>query len=519
MQNPATPAPPRRSCCTSPSCGDCAAGLSGLGRREFLAGIALAASPALSARAVASPAGEASRQMPIRSALRVQPVIFYEIPVRRESTSWRAWGGIQTEQDAAAEKDRIARELAQMKSGADYGLEILPLQVARNPEEAARISAGSHDTTLVYAVSGSTKMLENLTPAEKRNVVFVRHRSGPLYYWYEGAHERYLRKTVDEWGQPGMGVEDVVVDSYAEVSSRLRAYYGLKNTLGKRVVAIGGPSGFGAGGREAPRHARELWKMEIQTVTYPDLGERLKKTAANDASLRRAKADAARYLAQPGTSLETSREFVEKCFLLTEVFHELLDQYQTDTLTINQCMGTIMQVSGTTACLPLSLLNDAGYLAFCESDFVVIPSGILLSYISGKPVFLNDPTYPHDGLVTLAHCTAPRKMDGVNTEPVRLLTHFESDFGAAPKVEMRKGQKMTHLVPDFNCRRWTGYTGEIVEVPFLPICRSQIEVTTPGDTVELLEQMRGFHWMSCYGDYLREVKFATRKLGLEWSKI
>ncbi|MCK7524027.1 MAG: hypothetical protein MZV64_43570 [Ignavibacteriales bacterium] len=27
-------------------------------------------------------------------------------------------------------------------------------------------------------------------------------------------------------------------------------------------------------------------------------------------------------------------------------------------------------------------------------------------------MFLNDPTYPHDGIITLAHCTAPRKMDG-----------------------------------------------------------------------------------------------------------
>ena len=51
-------------------------------------------------------------------------------------------------------------------------------------------------------------------------------------------------------------------------------------------------------------------------------------------------------------------------------------------------------------------------MAFCESDFVVIPSGILLRNISGRPHFLNDPTYPHDGVITLAHCTGPRKMDG-----------------------------------------------------------------------------------------------------------
>ena len=70
-------------------------------------------------------------------------------------------------------------------------------------------------------------------------------------------------------------------------------------------------------------------------------------------------------------------------------------------------MAAIMLASETTACLPLSILNDGGYTAFCQGDFVVIPSGVLLHYISGKPVFLNDPSFPHDSVMTLAHCTAP----------------------------------------------------------------------------------------------------------------
>ena len=48
-------------------------------------------------------------------------------------------------------------------------------------------------------------------------------------------------------------------------------------------------------------------------------------------------------------------------------------------------MGTIMPLAETSACLPLSTLNDDGYLAFCESDFVVIPAGILMASISGHP--------------------------------------------------------------------------------------------------------------------------------------
>jgi L-fucose isomerase-like protein len=185
-------------------------------------------------------------------------------------------------------------------------------------------------------------------------------------------------------------------------------------------------------------------------------------------------------------------------------------------LTINGCMGTIMPLAETSACLTLSTLNDAGYLAFCESDFVVIPAGVLLSNITGRPVFLNDPTYPHDGLITLAHCTAPRKMNGRTAEPARIMTHFESDYGAAPKVEMSKGQRVTCIVPDFAAERWVGLAAEIAEAPFLPICRSQIDVRFQCDSRTLVKKMPGFHWMVGYDDYSREVGYALRRVNIEW---
>jgi hypothetical protein len=131
-------------------------------------------------------------------------------------------------------------------------------------------------------------------------------------------------------------------------------------------------------------------------------------------------------------------------------------------------------------------------------------------------VFLNDPTYPHDGIITLAHCTAPRKMDGKMCDPARILTHFESDYGAAPKVEMRKGQTVTNIVPDFASKRWVGLRGEIIDAPFMPICRSQIDIRFKCDSLTLAERMPGFHWMTSYGDYTREIGYALKKVGIEW---
>ena len=259
--------------------------------------------------------------------------------------------------------------------------------------------------------------------------------------------------------------------------------------------------------------------MDVRAVEYPQLAELIKQARADQAAVERSKKRAADYLAQPQIVLETEKIFVENAFLLEEVFRRLMKEADCHAITVNHCMGTIMPMSETTACMTLSTLNDAGFLAFCESDFVVIPSGILLAKISGLPVFLNDPTYPHDGVITLAHCTAPRKMDGKTLEPATIMTHFESDYGAAPKVDMHKGQIVTNIIPDFKAERWVGLTGEIVDHPLLPICRSQIDIRFSCDSLRLAERMPGFHWMTGYGDYLKELGYALKRVPIQWEVL
>ena len=99
------------------------------------------------------------------------------------------------------------------------------------------------------------------------------------------------------------------------------------------------------------------------------------------------------------------------------------------------------------------------------------------------------------------------------------MTHFESDYGAAPKVEMSKGQKVTNIIPDFASKRWLGLLGEIVDAPFMPICRSQIDTRFSCDSQTLAKKMPGFHWMTCYGDYTREVGYALKRVNIEWDVL
>lgn len=498
--------------------------LNEISRRKFMqvTGTSVLGSVALTGlswSALASiPAG--TKNNVARKPLVVKPILSHDLPKRREHTSWRSWGGVHTEQEARQEESRINGELKAIQADADFPVEFLPVSKIQKRADLSGIGdLKSADLYLVYAAGGGQDIFDELNKTGKNVLFFLRHKSGPVYLWYEIISPRYLRQHTDKLSVTGIDENDVVIDNTDELLWRLRAHCGLKNTLNSRIIAVGGPGAWAQPKDVVPNLVREKFKFDIKTVSYDDLGRLITEAKADKSVVARAKERATAYLKDSNITLETKRQFVENCFLLEDIFCRLMEKYECTNITINNCMGTIMGLSETSACLTLSLLNDAGYLAFCESDFVVVPSGILTAHISGKPVFLNDPTYPHDGLITLAHCTAPRRMDGKNLEPAKILTHFESDYGAAPKVEMQIGQTVTNIMPDFAFVKNVGLKGKIKENPFMPICRSQIDVSFECSSKLVAEKMPGFHWITVYGDYMKESAYALKKIGIDFENL
>jgi hypothetical protein len=498
-----------------------------MGRRGFLAtigggaiaGAALVAMAKTSEASATPTSNSLGKVNLVKKELVVQPVLTYRIPQRAEATSWREWGAVNSEEQITKEIAQIGQELENLSRQAEFSIQFLPIAKVTNPQEAESLAQVKADVMLIYAAGGGGNVLEKLISKDRYNLLFLRHRSGSVYLYYEIASPILLRKMVDELGQPGLEPVDVVVDEQDDLLFRLRALYALKNTLGSKMVVIGGPGGWGAGGQKAPQIAKDLWKMDLQTVSYDDLAKRIQSGRAESDRVKMAEQRAKDYLAEPGTTLKTEHGFIERAFLLTSVFEDLMNEAGAMAMTINNCMTTIIPMSETTACLPLSVLNDSGALAFCESDFVVIPSGVLLHHIANKPVFLNDPTYPHHGMITVAHCTAPRRMDGKKREKATILTHYESDYGAAPKVDMKIGHEITMIDPDFNAKKWIGFKGKVLANPFHAICRAQIDVSIEGNCDRLAQEMVGFHWMMSYGDHLREVGYALKKVGIQWDNL
>jgi hypothetical protein len=488
-------------------------------RREFLranavVGLTAAGMAATNRnRAIAGgPAGEA-RALDMRlgaSDLVVQPVLMYSIPRRRKARSWRSWGGLQSEEAVNKEIARIEKELKEVASSADFKMRTLPIARVTGNAQVGALKNGESDVLLVYAAGGGTGLLNAMAALGKRMVIFVRHHSGPYYLWSEIVHARFLRSHTDELKQPNVDVSDVVVDDNDEILWRLRALYGLKNVLGRRIVCVGGPSGWAC--PKAPELARERFQLDMVTTSIPDVNSMIEAGRKNQQLMNECRQAAKDYISADGVTLRTTEEAVTDAFLLRNLFYDLMEKSKAYAVTVRGCMGSY---AGIMPCLTLTLINDGGHMAYCEGDFVVIPSGMLVHYISGQPTYFCNPTFPHKGRMMFAHCTAPRRMNGRTLEPVQLVTHYESDHGAATHVLFPKGQRVTVVKPDFEAKRWLALNGKIVGAPDMDTCRAQIDVEFEGDTQELLENLRGFHCTVAYGDHTREIVYAAKKVGIE----
>jgi hypothetical protein len=491
----------------------------GLSRRQFLQGVGVTAG-VLAMAGVASWAGAGEvaaveQPFPRGAALRVKPILVYDVPTRREQDSWRGYGAIQTPAAARDEAARIEKELEQLKERAEFPIQVQSVEILDSQAKLKQVAVNDTDLGIVYAAGSCTQW-----PLKVPMVMFVRHRSGPFYLGFEIAHWRFLRQNGDQLALKDFDTEDVVVDSQDELLWRLRAIYGLKNAKGTRMLTIGGLEAYSQLAQaNGPRVAKEVWGYDFVNITNEEFARRLSAARSDDKVMRVIEAQAAALASRPNVKLETERQFVFNSYLALHVCRQLLQETGASNFGFSRCMGhTQIAMLGTPPCLVLSLANDEGHTAYCHTDLSHTMPGVLLRWIASRPTFVCNSHQPHDGIFFVAHCQGPRRMDGRDFEPATIMTHYESNYGAACKTHYTLDQVVTAIVPNLACSKWQGFRGKIVGTPSYPACRSQMEIRVDGDWKRLLREMEGFHTQIVYGDYIREVGYALKKLGgqIQW---
>ncbi len=247
--------------------------------------------------------------------------------------------------------------------------------------------------------------LNQIAALGKDTIFFLRHQSGPLYLYYEIISPRFLRQHGDALAVKGIDDQDVVVDSLDEVLWRLRSLCGLRNTMGTNTGRRW-PRRWAHPAEPTAKLVSEKFKFDIQTVTYDELGKLIQAARQDQAAVALGQEAGGRLSADAGDQAGNRGPVCRKLHAPGSGLPQAHAGGRLPHADHQRLHGHDHAGCRDYGVPDPQHAQRRWLLCLLRIGFIVIPAGVLMGNISGQPTFLNDPTYPHDGVITLAHCTA-----------------------------------------------------------------------------------------------------------------
>ncbi|HEY3355146.1 MAG TPA: hypothetical protein VGQ83_17970 [Polyangia bacterium] len=267
----------------------------------------------------------------------------------------------------------------------------------------------------------------------------------------------------------------------ARTLTALAAHQALRQ---RRLALVGGPSSWLAASAPADELVAAVWGVRVERLPIAAIAERFGAIAPARA------AAVAEDLITASAGSAVGRGEVEQAARLALATEDLCRAGGHDAITV-RCFD-LLGALGTTGCLALSRLLDAGVIAGCEGDVPTTLTMMWLAALTGATPFMANPQAVDEaaGVVALAHCTIARGL----LESYRLDTHFESGIGVALAGRLPRGPVTLARIGGADLRELFVADGELVAGGDSPDrCRTQVEVRLGGAARELLERPLGNH--------------------------
>lgn len=290
------------------------------------------------------------------------------------------------------------------------------------------------------------------------------------------------------------GAGEILHGSIRSIASRLKALakagHAREALSGTRLGLVGEPSDWLISSRVDPAALHAKLSMEVVKISMEELLSEIGKGGYGENQWTKRLMEAG-----------YDREAVESALQVYGAFRRLVDKYRLKGISV-RCFDLLSAVK-TTGCLGLAILNAEGVYGGCEGDMPSLVSMCILGEISGKPVFMCNPSRmdPESGTMVFAHCTLPVHMPTA----FRLDTHFESGIGVAVAGDVPTGT-CTVFKASGDLSRHFAAAGSIVENLREPtLCRTQIRVRLP-DCAYFTSQPIGNHHLVCNGDETEAIE-------------
>lgn len=182
------------------------------------------------------------------------------------------------------------------------------------------------------------------------------------------------------------------------------------------------------------------------------------------------------------------------------------------------CRPYIRDEGLPTPCIALSLFQDRGLPAACQSDLDALLSMIVVQRLTGQPTFMGG-AIRHRGQLGISHCMTPLRLAGLQAPelPFYLSDYHGRKAGPTMASEVPAGQMATVVRLTPNLERMIVSVGETMACAHIKDrCRNTLVIRVP-DRETLYAAVKGTqnHYVVALGDHSRALANYATERGIE----
>ncbi len=292
----------------------------------------------------------------------------------------------------------------------------------------------------------------------------------------------------------------------SELARAENAYKWGNLLTGKRIGVIGEPSEWLISSGVDYEAAKKRWGVEFIHIPLDEVVAEFERIDG-DAPIE----DVSKFIHDAAAVREPSPGAVMEAYRLYYALKFICTRHRLDAFTI-QCFGLIPRI-GTTGCLALSLLNDAGIPAGCEGDMQTIFTMLLARELTGTPGFMCNPSRIDLSAneIQLAHCTVSLRQ----CSSYIIRDHFESHSGVAIQGLLPEG---TYTIlkcggPGLD-RHFISSATLLENTTSESVCRTQVRLRLEESCEYFLTNPIANHHVLIHGDYAALFREFFERVGV-----
>ncbi|NDV59604.1 fucose isomerase [Bacteroides sp. 519] len=263
---------------------------------------------------------------------------------------------------------------------------------------------------------------------------------------------------------------------------------------GTRIGVIGAPSSWLIASNVDYLLAKRRWGIEYVDISLDRVYEYFDQITDDEVGEA-----CAEFAAKAKACKEGSPEDILKAMRLYRALRRICDEENLKAITLS-CFKLIER-TGSTGCLALSLLNDEGILAGCEGDLQSIFTLLIAKAVTAETGFMANPSSVNtiNNDIVLAHCTIGTKQ----TNQYIIRNHFETEMGIAIQGLLPIGEVTVLKCGGESLDEYFVSSGFLNEnTSYIDMCRTQVRVRLDSPVDYFLKSPLGNHHILLMGNHV-----------------